>query len=188
MTMKLALKIGCLALPLALASGCSDDGVQQDEDTAASTTGEQSSAGDGAAAETSPGGSGDGGDSSGQSTAGDPTTSGGSTSGPPQGSGTDGSGSGTDGTGSGTDSGSDSGSDGGTTGAVCEPPDDGAAIGQDCGGGGLCPMGYTCQPFVGFVFQESCQILCTEQCECPMGTACVQVVDKTGIPWMQCSP
>ena len=81
------------------------------------------------------------------------------------------------GSGSGTDSG----------GAVCPP--DGAAIGQDCSGGAMCPECYTCQPFAGIVLQEQCQVLCDPDKgndDCPPGLACVEVVDKGGIPWNQC--
>ena len=72
--------------------------------------------------------------------------------------------------------------------AGCEPiTDDPTAIGDPCTGNGDCPAGYTCQPFSGIVPQESCQILCEQSCECPQGFQCVQVTDKSGIPWMQCS-
>lgn len=67
----------------------------------------------------------------------------------------------------------------------CEPPDNGASIGQDCFAA-PCPDGYTCQPFVGFVFQLQCQILCTEDCECPEGLTCNATTDKTGVVWHQC--
>ena len=73
-----------------------------------------------------------------------------------------------------------------SSGETCVPLADGSAIGQDCSGGAPCPASYTCQPFAGFVFMESCQILCTQDCECPLGTTCNGTVDKTGIPWFQC--
>jgi hypothetical protein len=180
--MSMNMKLRVWMVPFALAVGCSDDGVQGQNDaggtSAATGTGNVSS-GDGADDGSDPTGAGM---TSPSTTSGDDSGSGG-TAGPAD------SGSGSDsGTGTGTDSGSgsDSGSDSGTTGDVCEPPDDGASIGLDCAGGGMCPPGYTCQGFSGIVFQESCQILCTQDCECPMGTTCIQVVDKGGIPWMQC--
>ena len=68
----------------------------------------------------------------------------------------------------------------------CSPiTDDASAIGQDCMNGQACPMGYTCQPFIGFVLEERCQILCNEDCDCPQGTNCEMVQDKANV-WMQC--
>lgn len=75
-----------------------------------------------------------------------------------------------------------------TTGEVCDPiTEDPSGIGVACRGDLDCLEGYTCQPFNGLVFQQTCQILCTMDCECPMGLACVETVDKLGIPWFQCT-
>ena len=49
-----------------------------------------------------------------------------------------------------------------------------------------CPAEYTCQPFAGIVFQQTCQILCTMDCECPAGLTCFEVADKSGAVWYQC--
>jgi hypothetical protein len=77
--------------------------------------------------------------------------------------------------------------DASTTGEPCDPiTEDASAINVDCLSDLDCPVDYTCQPFVGFAFQQTCQILCTETCECPMGLTCLEIIDKTGIPWHQC--
>jgi hypothetical protein len=74
-----------------------------------------------------------------------------------------------------------------STGEVCDPiTEDPSGIGAACRGPLDCLEGYTCQPFEGFVFQQTCQILCTMDCECPMGLTCMETVDKTGVPWFQC--
>jgi hypothetical protein len=49
----------------------------------------------------------------------------------------------------------------------------------------VCPRGYTCQDNAGFVLQQLCAILCTEDCECPQGTTCEPKQDKGGA-WMEC--
>lgn len=46
--------------------------------------------------------------------------------------------------------------------------------------------GYTCQPFNGIVVSYSCQIICTEDCECPDDGTCVENGDKYS-DWMECS-
>lgn len=121
--------------------------------------------------------------SSGSTSAGTTGTDDGTTDGTTDGGTTDG---GT--TGGGTDPGSSEG--GSDTGMACLPDDDGAAIGSDCGpGGAMCPECYTCQPFVGFVLQETCQVLCEPElggADCPAGLSCMMVADKTGMPWHQC--
>ena len=85
---------------------------------------------------------------------------------------------------------SDAGADGGSpAGDACVPVStDPSAIGQICSGGAGCPSGYTCQPFSGFVFMETCQILCSDDCDCPAAHRCVMITDKTSVPWYQCAP
>jgi hypothetical protein len=74
-----------------------------------------------------------------------------------------------------------------TTGEACDPiTDDPSGIGALCRGDLDCLPGYTCQPFQGIVFQQTCQILCTMSCECPMGLACLETSDKSGAVWYQC--
>jgi hypothetical protein len=63
--------------------------------------------------------------------------------------------------------------------------EDPSEIGNACQNGMGCGPGYTCQPFNGFVLQETCQILCADPCECPDNHACVPVMDK-GDAWMEC--
>lgn len=73
-----------------------------------------------------------------------------------------------------------------TTGEPCMPiTEDPSAIGQACMIATDCPAEYTCQSFQGIVLQQSCQILCTMDCECPTGLVCVPVMDKAA-SWMQC--
>lgn len=73
-----------------------------------------------------------------------------------------------------------------TTGEPCMPiTEDPSAIGQACMIEADCPAEYTCQSFQGIVLQQTCQILCTMDCECPMGLVCVPVMDKAA-SWMQC--
>jgi hypothetical protein len=75
-----------------------------------------------------------------------------------------------------------------TTSSVCEPiTDDPSAINQDCMGA-PCPEGYTCQDIVGFQFQQLCEIICVEDCECPEDHYCAKHTDKTMVPWFQCDP
>jgi hypothetical protein len=102
---------------------------------------------------------------------GDATTLGGTTEGP-----------GSSSEGPGTTEGSSS------TGEVCEPiNEDPSGIGGECINDVDCLDGYTCQPFVGIVFQLSCQILCTQDCECPLGYTCIEIADKSGSTWHQCA-
>jgi hypothetical protein len=83
---------------------------------------------------------------------------------------------------------SGSSSEGSTTSSVCEPiTDDPSAINQDCMGA-PCPEGYTCQDIVGFQFQQLCEIICVEDCECPEDHYCAKHTDKTMVPWFQCDP
>jgi len=172
------------ALTLAFSvAACSDDGIApQDGETGApsNTTGDATTQGPNdntgmgseAGASTQAGGSSTDGPSN---STGFPETS---TSEGTSGNGTEGTAGDTEGTSTGGSS---------STGDVCEPLADGGAIGQDCGPGGvMCPPEYTCQPFAGFVLQESCQIICTDDCECPLGMTCNITMDKTGVPWFQC--
>jgi hypothetical protein len=128
-------------------------------------------------------------DGSGSTTQGDPTV-GDSTSVPPL---TDGTGTTDDsGTTTGTTTGSTDGSTGGSTTSgstteACDPiTEDPSGIGVDCLSDLECLPGYTCQPFEGFVFQMTCQILCEQDCDCPMGYVCFEVADKSGSVWHQC--
>jgi hypothetical protein len=76
--------------------------------------------------------------------------------------------------------------DGDGTTAGCTPVTmDSSAIDEACVDDGDCPAGYTCQGFNGFVFVQSCQILCNETCERPSGLSCITVSDKLG-SWTQC--
>lgn len=75
----------------------------------------------------------------------------------------------------------------GTTGEACDPiTEDPSGIGTECRSDLDCLPGYTCQSFEGFAFQQTCQILCTMACECPMGLACLETSDKSGAVWFQC--
>lgn len=169
---------------LALAvPACSDDGLP----------GTQNTGGTGTATGTATTPTTDGGvesaNGTGEGTAGPAETG---TSGPPpsatEGSTTDAS------TGEPADSTSDTGMDtentgGSSTGAEtegCQPiTEDASDIGTDCMSDMDCEPGYTCQPFNGFVFEQTCQILCTESCECPMGLTCQFTDDKVN-DWFQC--
>ena len=69
----------------------------------------------------------------------------------------------------------------------CTPPtSDTSAIGMSCTSAADCPSGYVCQPFIGFVLTQSCEIRCETAC-CPSGTMCQMVADKAGT-WLQCNP
>lgn len=78
------------------------------------------------------------------------------------------------------------GSEGGSGGGSCEPiTDDASHIQEDCTGNAPCPEGYTCQQADGIVLDEYCAILCTQDCECPADTLCVEQMDKGG-SWTEC--
>ena len=69
----------------------------------------------------------------------------------------------------------------------CVPPtSDTSAIGTSCTSAADCPSGYVCQPFIGIVLQQTCEIRCETAC-CPSGTTCQMVADKAGT-WLQCNP
>jgi hypothetical protein len=75
---------------------------------------------------------------------------------------------------------------GGEGGSCVQITNDPSAIGDDCSQGNpQCPAGYTCWGIRGIVFQELCEILCEESCECPDGYACVEMSDKAQT-WTQC--
>jgi hypothetical protein len=189
---------------LVVASACSDDGLtvqnQNSSSTAASdslgdSSGESPVSGDGG----EQGGSASGGSGTGNTADPDSATASetGLDTGPPGGttdlSGTtDDAGGTTDATSGTTDatSGSTDGassSEGSTTGEPCQPiTEDPSGIGTNCRSDVDCLPGYTCQPFEGFVFQQTCQILCTLECECPAGLACLETADKSGAVWYQC--
>jgi hypothetical protein len=128
-------------------------------------------------------------DSSNASVDGSESSDGGSENGDGDGESSSGDGDGESGDGdgdSGDGDGDGDGDSGDGDGDACEPiTDDPSEIGNDCGGGVACGPGYTCQPFAGFVLQESCQIICTQDCECPDTYSCVPIQDK-GNQWMQC--
>ena len=63
--------------------------------------------------------------------------------------------------------------------------EDGSAVGQTCMDA-PCPEGYTCQDIQGFQFQQLCEIICEEDCDCPEDHVCAMHNDKTMIPWFQC--
>jgi hypothetical protein len=73
----------------------------------------------------------------------------------------------------------------GGAGGGCVPlTEDDSAIGTNCADA-VCPPEYTCQGHDGFVFQQLCAILCTEDCECPTGYTCTMQADKNS-QWMEC--
>ena len=146
-------------------SACGDDVV--DSSDASSSTGD----GDG-----DPTGDGDGdGDPTGDGD-GDPTGDG---DGDPTGDG--------DGDMSGDGDGDPTG-DGDGDGDACVPlSDDPGNIGVECNNDAECGPGYTCHPFNGFVLQFTCQILCSEDCECPNNFSCNLMADKID-QWMECQP
>ncbi|MCA9605729.1 MAG: hypothetical protein KC619_09050 [Myxococcales bacterium] len=122
--------------------------------------------------------------------------------------GMDAGGGGTDAGGGGTDAGLDD--DGGTMGTDAGPGDDGGAMGTDAGptdagpaptdAGGCTPItedaskigmtcspdgvpcdtGYTCEELHGIVRTFFCQIVCSDDCDCPGGTTCQPFSDKSG--------
>lgn len=70
----------------------------------------------------------------------------------------------------------------------CAPlTNDTAPRGQECGSSADCPSPYVCQSFVGIVLMQSCQLLCSRDCQCPAGHRCASHADKEGT-WMQCDP
>ncbi len=174
-------KIRCATLlTLITAIACSDDGApgqgQNETGTTgagsltAPTDGEPTSAGDTTGNESVGGSTGDTGDG-GTGSTGEVATTGIDTDPTSTGTGTD--------TGTGTSTGTDTDS--------CQPiTEDASAIGVDCRNDGDCPPEYTCQPFIGVAFQQTCQILCEEDCECPMGLTCTFTEDKMG-SWFQCT-
>lgn len=92
-------------------------------------------------------------------------------------------------TGTGTDTGTSdsSGTSATESGEVCEPiTEDASGIGLECENDGDCLDGYTCQAFQGIVLTRQCQILCEQTCQCPAGLGCVEIADKSGVPWHQC--
>jgi hypothetical protein len=46
--------------------------------------------------------------------------------------------------------------------------------------GNPCPEGYDCIDHHGIVLQQLCGILCEEDCNCPEGFACMELMDKAG--------
>ena len=60
------------------------------------------------------------------------------------------------------------------------------AANTSCEGPGDCPDGYTCHAMNGIVLQLTCEILCTQDCECPDAGTCMTRQDKAG-SWMECS-
>lgn len=75
---------------------------------------------------------------------------------------------------------------------VIDPPcvpitTDDSAIGFNCISAADCPESYTCQLSLDGVVSRSCQIVCTEDCECPAGHTCEPHSDDSGT-WMQCDP
>ena len=173
---------------LALAvTGCSDDGLPVNNQNDSGTSGATASA---TASATAPATTTDDGvDSVGGTAEGTAGTGpvGTGTDGPPnatESTGTDGPTGSTEGSSTGVDTDSSTGTETETDG--CEPiTEDASDIGTDCMSDMDCEPGYTCQPFNGFVFEQTCQILCTESCECPMGLTCQFTADKV-TDWFQC--
>jgi hypothetical protein len=173
---------------LVAAAACSDDGLTvQDQNSSGTAADGAETTGVVTGPPTSESAS-QGGSGTGDTGPFDETTHGVSSTGPLS---PDSSGSGT-GDASGTTGGTTSestGTTGGSTTEVCDPiTDDPSGIGAMCRSDFDCLPGYTCQPFEGIVFQQMCQILCMQDCDCPMGYTCIETVDKTGIPWFQCTP
>lgn len=168
-------------LALALVGACSDDGAPgqgQNSSTAAETGGTTN------ATSTTDDGVGTGGGETGTATEGPPlpTTGTAEGTGPETGTGTADTGTGTTGTETGTESGSTS------TGEICEPiTEDASDVGTQCMNDLDCEPGYTCQEFIGVALEMTCQIICEETCECPMGLTCTFTEDKSG-SWFQCNP
>jgi hypothetical protein len=50
----------------------------------------------------------------------------------------------------------------------------------DCSRGVMCPTGYSCLSFSGFVLQQFCGRPCTADCDCPTTQRCGSYVDKAG--------
>lgn len=181
------LAIGVFFAP---AAGCSDDGLPSQGQNSTSTT----SDGDGGSLPTSDPGpdtgnaTADGGSDGPPAETGDGTTAdpGGTTgttgaTGAPEGSGS----STGDTEGSSSSTGDTEGSS--STGDMCMPiTEDASDIGSPCQIDADCSPGYTCQTFVGFALDQTCQILCTQACECPMGLACTFTQDKVA-SWNQCT-
>lgn len=134
------------------------------------------------------GGSGGNGGSGGSGGSGAGTTDGGggSGAGTTEGGGGQSGGNAPVGGGGGTEGGGGAG-DGGAGGGTCEPlTDDPSQIGAICGNKGPdCGPGYTCWGVSGVVFQEYCAILCEQDCECPAGTSCQPMSDKS-MTWTEC--
>jgi hypothetical protein len=83
----------------------------------------------------------------------------------------------------------ESSSEGGSETSVCEPiTEDPSGLGQTCAGNGDCLDGYTCFDPGGFAPNARCQILCTEDCECPDAHTCELRMEGKVAPWHQCDP
>ena len=83
---------------------------------------------------------------------------------------------------------SDGGSSDGSDTSMCEPiTDDPSAIGTTCEVDGDCLDGYTCYDGGGIASMPLCQIMCTQDCECPAGYTCEHMNIK-GNEWDQCNP
>ena len=175
----------CIVCTLAFTTvvGCSDDGVPgQGQNSTATTEASDEPTTTGETAAQTP----DDGVDAGQGSTGDPGTT---TAEPPGTTGGDDS-EGTAATGSetGGTTGSGGESEGSTTGEICEPiTEDPSGIGVECRTDLDCEPGYTCQAFEGFVLDLSCQILCEDTCQCPMGLTCTFTQDKAK-SWFQCDP
>jgi hypothetical protein len=61
---------------------------------------------------------------------------------------------------------------------------DASAVGMSCASN-ACPTGYTCQDYVGAIFQQQCAILCENDCECPTDLSCAVFTDKVST-WTEC--
>ncbi|MEM6990388.1 MAG: hypothetical protein AAF721_07825 [Myxococcota bacterium] len=173
-----------LSSPLLFSAACSDDGVSPQNGS-----GSSGGAADGGGTEANADSSGAGPvgtagtaavDSTGGSEMSDSETG--------TGAGTTGAADTGSGSGSGSDSDGGSGSDTAGTTAACMPiTEDVSAIGNNCLGQPLsCPEDYTCQDKPGVVAQAECEILCTEDCDCPDTYSCIMMSAK-GVMWMQCT-
>jgi len=67
-------------------------------------------------------------------------------------------------------------------GAMCTPTvNDTSHVGDTCSPDGLaCPAGYTCFGFSGALVSYSCEIGCTDDCDCATPTTCATINDKAG--------
>lgn len=177
-------RITC-TLALTVVLGCSDDGVPGQGQNSSSSGTAGDTALDSANVPTGTGGEGDPGGTGSSSGLPSDTTGGEDTEGLTTGEASGTTEAGTEGT-TGDTEGTDT--EATTTGEVCVPiTEDPSNIDAPCMVDADCDPGYTCQVYEGFALDLSCQIICEESCECPMGLTCTFTEDKVK-SWFQCEP